>query len=365
MRRAGGYHPSMFSIRLFKGGALVREIRTDESLLTVGRDLGSSIVLEDPDKLISRQHAAIERRDGVPYLIVHSRVNPVLVDGRVMRAGQTVALAEGARVTMSPYELVVTNDGDDPAPVVPAAPCAIAAPAAPAPAGPVPLAVQALQPHAPSEEPAADDPITETTTPWRRNADGGLDQATQAFLRGLGLAHLRIPPDEQVFFLERAGVVMQCVAEALVPMLVGRARARRGLALVDEEGVSANPLLGQTNPAQALAFLIDPSAQASGGPDPMQALREASEALLSHQDATLAGARAALLGMLQALDPEAFDAAAARAAGPLGINRRARAWEAFVEAHAALARQAAGDADALLRRDFLPAYLQRLGRADD
>lgn len=360
----------MLSIQLFKGGTLVREMRTDEVLLTVGRDASASIVLEDPDKLISRQHAAIERRDGVPYLIVHSRVNPVLVDGRVMRTGQAVALAEGARVTMSPYEMVVRfDDGGAPA-------------AAP---GPVPVPVpdqaptaeptgQPIDPVATASEarPAAaevEDPITETTTPWRRNPDDGMAQGTAAFLRGLGLGHLRIPPDEQAFFLERAGVMLQCVAESLVPMLAARAQLRRGLSLPDEPGERVNPLLQQASPSEVLALLVDPARQAHDGSEPamepMQALRGAADALRGHQAALLSGTRAALLGLLQALDPEAFDAAAARAAGPLGLNRRSRAWEAFAEAHAALVQQAAADADALLQRDFVAAYVQRLSQADD
>ncbi|MBY0439213.1 MAG: hypothetical protein K2W80_13580, partial [Burkholderiales bacterium] len=109
----------------------------------------------------------------------------------------------------------------------------------------------------------------------------------------------------------------------------------------------------------------DPSAQAGSGPDPMQALREATAALIAHQEASLDAARGALTGLLQALDPGAFDSAAARAAGPLGLMRRARAWQAYVDAHAAMVQQAALDPDALLRRDFAPAYLQRLARQDD
>ncbi|MFO0521632.1 MAG: type VI secretion system-associated FHA domain protein [bacterium] len=356
----------MLSIQLFKGGTLVREMRTDEVLLTVGRDASASIVLEDPDKLISRQHAAIERRDGVPYLIVHSRVNPVLVDGRVMRTGQAVVLAEGARVTMSPYEMVVRFD-DGGAPAAAPDPAPDLAPTA-APTG------QPIDPMATASEarPAAaevEDPITETTTPWRRNPDDGMAQATAAFLRGLGLGHLRIPPDEQAFFLERAGVMLQCVAESLVAMLAARAQLRRGLALPDEPRERVNPLLQQVSPSKVLALLVDPGRQAHDGSDPamepMQALREAADALRVHQAALLSGTRAALLGLLQALDPEAFDAAAARAAGPLGLNRRSRAWEAFAEAHAALVQQAAADADALLQRDFVAAYVQRLSQADD
>lgn len=345
----------MLSIQLFKGGALVREIRSDEVLLTVGRDANASIVLDDPDKLISRLHATIERRDGVPYLIVHSRVNPVLVDGRVMRSGQTIVLAEGARVTLSPFEMVVSN-------VVADGAAAMQSTASDA-VVPVPVAPRAAP--APAQTAPEEDPVAETTTPWRRNPDVGLEQATQAFLRGLGLGHLSVAADEQAFFLERAGVMMQCVAEALVPMLMARARIRRALALVDEAGDSANRLLGQSSPAELLALLVDPSRQGNGAMDPMQALREAAEALRAHQEATMAGSRAALLGLLQSLDPEAFDAAAARAAGPLGINRRARAWEAFADAHATLVQQAATDADALLRRDFVPAYLQQLSHRDD
>lgn len=356
----------MLSIRVYRGGAMVREIRTDSAVLTIGRDAAASIVLDDPDKLISRQHATIECREAVPWLVVHSRVNPVLVDGRVMRTGQTLALAEGARVTMSPYELVVckampvADQAGEPA----AQPAAAVAPPPAAPAAPAPAPLAPPDPRA--EQLPVDDPVTETTTPWRRSADGGLERATQAFLRGLGLGHLQVPAEEQAFFLERAGVVMLSVVEALVPMLAARARAQAALGVSGEGGApDANPLAALASPADALAFLVDPSRQVPGGMDAMRALQDVAAGLQAHQEALLAGARAALPDLLQRLDPQAFDAAAAQAAGPLGLNRRSRAWEAFAEAHAALLREAAGDADALLRQAFRTAYLERLRRQDD
>jgi predicted component of type VI protein secretion system len=359
----------MLSIQLFKGGALLREILTDEPRLTVGRDIHASIVLEDPDKRISRQHAAIERRHGVPCLIVHSRVNPVLVDGCVMHAGQTIELAEGARVTISPYEMVVTSDDRPGAVVAPAtAPESLAAGATRlrrVAEALQPAAVHASSPDPSPAEPAAGSAAVHAPQQPPSGLDDGLERATRAFLRGLGLGHLDVPGDEQAFFLERAGVMMQCVAEVLVPMLAGRARLRDGLSLADGEDASRNPLFGHASPAEALRFLIDPSARAGSGPDPMQALREATAALIAHQEASLDAARGALTGLLQALDPGAFDSAAARAAGPLGLMRRARAWQAYVDAHAAMVQQAALDPDALLRRDFAPAYLQRLARQDD
>lgn len=356
-----GYHPGMLLIQLYRGGTQVREIRTAEPMLTIGRDAGCSIALDDPEKLISRQHATIETRDGVPYFIVHSRVNPVLVDGRVMRTGQSVVLADGARITVSPYELVVSKAGTGPQ-------AAVTMDAVPVPPEPPPRAVAPAPAPLPAIDPMAevlpsDDPITETTTPWRRSADGGLEQATQAFLRGVGLAHLKIPPDEQAFFLERAGVMMQCVVEALVPMLVARSRLREGLDLAETQ--PGNPLAGLTSPAEAMALLVDPARQQPGSMDAMQALQESAAALCAHQEALMAGTRAALPALLQALAPDVFDAAAAQAAGPLGINRRSRAWEAFVDAHATLARQAAGDPDAILRGAFRQAYLDRVsGRGD-
>jgi predicted component of type VI protein secretion system len=333
----------MLSIQLFKGGVLVREIRTDEGLLTLGRDAGASIVIEDPEKLISRQHASIERRDGVSYLIVHSRVNPVLVDGRVLRAGQATVLAEGARVTMSPYEMVVSSAADGSGPTSPSSAGAQAVPQG--------LAVEV--------------PVGGTMPPGYDQPDGGMEQATRAFLRGLGLAHLRIPVDEQAFFLERAGVMMLVVAEALAPMLAARARLRRGLSVSDDTQAPENPLLEASTPTEVLALLVDPARQAPGAMDSMQALREASVALRRHPDALLSGTRAALVGLLQALDPAAIDAVTARTAGPLGLNRRTRAWEGFVAVHAALLQQAATDPDALLQGDFLAAYLQRLSLPDD
>jgi predicted component of type VI protein secretion system len=343
-RLAAGDRPPMLLIQLYNAGAPVREVRAAGPTISLGRDEQSTLVLEDPTKHISRRHATIERVDGAWFLTVHSRVNPVLVDGRVMRTGDTVQLGDAARVTMSPYELTIGILDE-----------AVGADG-PSPAG----GLDALQ-VAGAEAPAA--PAVEARARAAGRPGGQATNAAEAFLHGMGLAQVRIAADDEAVFLEQAGQVMRAVVEAMVDLLNARADLKRGLQAEDPTMLAArndNPLKMMSDASQALGYLFDPALQPPGFLPPVQAVKDAGQDLRAHQLALVAGMRAAVLGSIRRFDPEVFEKAAAKAAGPLAINRRARAWEAFVDTHAQLDRDAAESIDRVLQRDFLRAYSEEM-----
>lgn len=112
----------------------------------VGRAPGNLLVLEDPDKYVSRSHASVTLRDG-RYYLTDAGSNPSIVNDRPLGAGSEVALNDGDRIVVGDYVLqavlevpVTAPVADDATMMAPApAPMPASAPApapAPAPAWP-------------------------------------------------------------------------------------------------------------------------------------------------------------------------------------------------------------------------------------
>src|SRR5258706_11066787 len=77
---------------------------------TIGRGSECDIVLEDPSRHVSRVHATITARGDASILTVSSRVNPVIVNGNVLAAGQSTVLSAGDEVTIGDYVFMVVSD---------------------------------------------------------------------------------------------------------------------------------------------------------------------------------------------------------------------------------------------------------------
>jgi type VI secretion system FHA domain protein len=73
---------------------------------TIGRSPGNGLVLDDPGKYISRNHAKIEFQDG-GYCLADIGANPSLVNGRPVGNGRQAPLSDGDAVVIGPYLLVV------------------------------------------------------------------------------------------------------------------------------------------------------------------------------------------------------------------------------------------------------------------
>jgi len=151
---------------------------------TIGRAPTNALVLEDPDRTVSRVHAQVLCRGG-RFFIVDRGSNPMLCNGHPLGAGHEAALSQGDRLVIGGFELVVEllsaqghaasaaapahtsaalPTDDDPfadllAGLGPAAPAARAP--APAPAGPFPDPLGAAR--APSA--SVDDPFADLLAP--------------------------------------------------------------------------------------------------------------------------------------------------------------------------------------------------------
>jgi len=124
--------PITLSVQTYRDAALPQPLarRFDRLGGSLGRAPGNELVLDDPGKYISRIHARIEYRDG-GYSLVDVGSNPSVVNDRPVGAGRSVQLAEGDRITLGDYQLVVAREPE-------AAPAPAALPPSPLQAAPAP-----------------------------------------------------------------------------------------------------------------------------------------------------------------------------------------------------------------------------------
>lgn len=96
---------------------------------TIGRASGSTLLLPDPDRMISRTHARVEMEDGAFVVRDQGTASPVVVNGQALGKGRSVRVGPGDAIIIGRYYLAVT--GNAPAPDMDAtAPRAIFADAA-------------------------------------------------------------------------------------------------------------------------------------------------------------------------------------------------------------------------------------------
>ena len=77
---------------------------------SIGRADSSSLVLDDPERTVSRVHAQVLCR-GDQFFIVDRGSNPLLCNGHPLGAGNEAALSNGDRLTIGGFELSVQGIG--------------------------------------------------------------------------------------------------------------------------------------------------------------------------------------------------------------------------------------------------------------
>ncbi|MFP5476033.1 MAG: FHA domain-containing protein, partial [Gammaproteobacteria bacterium] len=104
---------------------------------TIGRADTNTLVLDDPDRTVSRVHAQVLCR-GDQYVIVDRGSNPMQCNGVPLGAGNEVALMGGERLVIGSFELAVQQLAAAPSPKAAAMdlPTDFGAPASPKPALP-------------------------------------------------------------------------------------------------------------------------------------------------------------------------------------------------------------------------------------
>jgi FHA domain-containing protein len=75
---------------------------------TIGRAKTNLLVLDDPDRTVSRVHAQVICRNGA-FFIVDQGSNPLLCNGVAIGAGNEAPLSDGDRLQIGGFELVVSH----------------------------------------------------------------------------------------------------------------------------------------------------------------------------------------------------------------------------------------------------------------
>ena len=372
----------------------------DESGGTIGRAPESTLVLLDPDRKISRTHAAVAYRDGAYVLRDQGSVVPVVVNQQPLGHGREAPLRAGDEIRIGAYTLAVASDAAA-QPAVPAATApGLAAPAAAEPVrnASAPMVEPVLSwasdaPAAPREgittvflsaagaagtaaagadrapappPPAAPPPApTPASAPPAPVAPVANEELLRALLAGAGLRDVEIPGGLTPQLMHQLGQLLNEATRALLDLLAARAATKREVRADMTVIVAAdnNPLKFAPNTEAALTHLLVPRGR--GFMPPVRAVADAYDDLRSHQEGFVAGMRAALAVVLARFDPKELEH---RLSEPsvvdsfLPTSRKAKLWDLFGQVYGEISKEAQTDFHALLGQEFLRTYREHVGK---
>lgn len=367
------------------GGPLEVSVAPGE-ILEVGRDSGIGWSLPDPRRFISSRHMELRHEKGDWWLYDIS-TNGTFVNGGAARVKSPYALQAGDRLLVGHYSVEVSfeplpddpgteigagigipaemppappslspgpradiwgtapgpvpNSASSPAPL-PRAPSAAdiwgAAPprATTPPEAAPPPAAQPLPGRAPGTTPPGP-PAVASAPPPGAHPGTGPDALLEAIAAAAGLPEGSLGQGNPLDTATEIGRALRALGEELSGLLQARAVARRSVrsgqvTMIGRE--DNNPLKFMPTPEQALGAMFGPPRP--GFQRGSTAIRAAFSDIKRHQYATHAAIQPALARLLDDLAPETIEARV-KGSGLLS-NRRARAWETFVERWDAKAR---------------------------
>jgi len=390
-----------------------------EAVGDIGRGVGCTLVLPDPDREISRKQALVSCQGGRHYIRPIGSNLDIELNGRLLPPDTDSPLDVGAELRVGPYVMRVERGPNEPA-------RAAAAPAAPqredplaifgagerparggvfddllkseTPAAPPPVGAPQRASSRPSAQRRDVVPARSPGAPPRESAPPGAAEAKR------GAAKAAVPPataDRPRKEFERAAALEEMIAalyeglgidapepgspqhtrligellrdalagtlELLAARTIAKREMRAGATLLQTKG--NNPLKFSPNVDAALAHLLGPPVR--GFIAPRASVRDAFGDLRAHQFAVLAGMRAALEAVLARFNPSALESRLAPKAmwdNLVPVNRRAKLWEQYGEEYAEILREVEDDFDALFGKAFLKAYeaqLHELAREPD
>jgi type VI secretion system FHA domain protein len=363
------------------GGPLEVSVAPGE-ILEVGRDSGIGWSLPDPRRFISSRHMELRCEKGQWWLYDIS-TNGTFVNGASSRVKSPYALQAGDQLQVGHYSVEVLLEGGagaggrggapagdiwslgaapapapDPAPVPPRA----APPPGPAfsagadiwggggtgagsdPGGTPPPSVQPLPGRTAASPPsvppggappaAAPPPVQGHDSGYGQGQGQGpgadAERILDAIASAAGLPEGSLNRGNPIETATEIGRALAVLSEELSSLLQARAVARRSVrsgqvTMIGRE--DNNPLKFMPTPDQALSAMFGPPRPGfqRGG----EAVRAAFADIKRHQYATHAAIQPALARLLDDLAPETIEARV-KSSGLLS-NRRARAWETFVE----------------------------------
>ena len=343
---------------------------------SIGRSPECTLLLPDPERVISRTHALVTQQAGHFVLRDQGTTVPVVVNGRPIGKGRDHQLRDGDEVRIGAYLLRVEGgrgdkdiSADDTTTILregtilswsedghPVAENRISRVIVPSPEHEAPVA--ATIPAAPAATVE-----TRAVAPKVAAASSGApDELLEALLRGAGIADVSIPGGLTPRLMEDVGAVMRETMRGLLDLLTARANAKREVRADATVIVASdnNPLKFSPDLDAAVAHLLMPRGQ--GFMSPQRSLADARASLRSHQEGFVAGMQAALAAVLARFDPGRLEARLMeRAPGGslLPMNHKAKLWNLYEELYGEISRDAETDFHFLFGEEFLRAYREK------
>lgn len=223
----------------------------------------------------------------------------------------------------------------------------------------------AVAPVAPVAAPAA--PVAPVASPATAPASEPVPQTDllQAFLRGAGLEHLRIDPQQAAAQMESLGRSYRLMVEGLIDVLRARSSLKGEFRMQQTmiRPVENNPLKFAPNVDEAMLLLLRHSSQAFMAPD--QAVQDSFDDLRAHQLAVMAGVEAAIKHLLGRFEPSELEARMSKPGGLgnlFGGSRQAQNWQQFTALYKQISQEAQDDFQDLFGREFSRAYEEHTHR---
>jgi len=206
----------------------------------------------------------------------------------------------------------------------------------------------------PSQRRAADSGAKPAAS--RQPVDSGDRQGNllAAFLRGLGFEGMSLPNPE--WTLERIGAAARATVSGLRQILIARARIKDEFRINRTVIVPAgnNPLKFSLDDDDALRMLLGIDHRGSMKPD--AAIAEAFSDLRLHELATISAMQKAVRKLLEQFAPEDFERQTPNGTLQLGAQRKAKAWDLFVQRHRSVSKALEDDFDSVFGKEFARAY---------
>jgi FHA domain-containing protein len=338
---------------------------------TIGRSPDSTLLLPDPDRIISRTHAVVSQESGRFVVRDQGTTVPVVVNGRPIGKGRDHPLAAGDEMRIAAYLLRVESTHDISADEtttilregtllswsedgLPVAQNRISTVIVPEPEAAEPVAA-ATAPAAPTTAEAAAPPAAAA----KAEASTADDALLAALLRGAGVTELAVPGGLTPKFMEDVGAVMRETMRGLLDLLAARAHAKREVRADATIIVASdnNPLKFSPELDAAVAHLLMP--RQHGFMPPQRSLADARESLRSHQEGFVAGMQAALAAVLARFDPGKLEERlleSSSGSSLLSMNHKAKLWNLYEELYGEISREAETDFHFLFGEEFLEAY---------
>ena len=345
--------------------------------LTIGRASDCDVVLDDPKRYVSRVHAVVDCSDRGYVLSVASKVNFIAVNGQRHGPNSNVPLRPGDKLEIGRYLLEVLAS---PA-VTHGETVTIDAKKLQASQRSKPAAEPARERVSAGAKPAgrpaakgliaslAGDPDIESSfrAPAARPSaqDRSGRRLLEAFFEGAGLPADTLQEQDGERYMRECGALLRASMEGFISLLVARAAMKKEIKAEDRTMVSArdnNPLKLMEDPQEVLSFIFEQQAPEGVFLTPVEAVKDACEELRAHEIALIAAMRAAIMGVIDRLDPERLEQLLEKTRGTVRLNRKGALWDLFVANHTKLARDAEEDFNRAFAREFLGTYTTQVQR---